>query len=389
MTFAVDRNIPLVEKAFGSLGNVTPLATPEIIQKNIRDADVLIVRSETKVDRSLLEDTRITFVGTVTIGTDHLDIDYLESRGIKYVSAPGCNANSVKEYLVAALLTLAREHNFTLKGKSIGVVGVGNVGSKVVSVAQALGMKVLQNDPPLARLTGEKRFLPLDDLMECDIITLHVPLTKSGHDPTFHLFRTERCRKLKHGTIFINTSRGAVMDSAALKEVIKSRRVSHAVVDVWENEPRIDKDLLGLVTLGTAHIAGYSLEGKVMGVRMIREAICRHFNLPVLWDPGPYMDPPAPDRFVVSNNSMADEEILHRVVRESYDIAYDDRQLRKISLNTESQSADYFMKLRSGYRMRREFSNMTVEIPEQHRNLQETFHLLGFKGHNMASRLKK
>ena len=272
MHVVVDNKNPHVEEAFRQFGTVQGCATREITKEVVREADAIIIRSETKVTKDLLEGSRVKFVGTATIGTDHVDLEYLHSQGIGFASAPGSNANSVAEYFVAAILTLADRKGFNLSGKTLGVVGVGNVGSKIVRNARALGMRVLQNDPPLARETGNPSFVPLDDFMEADIVTIHVPLTKAGTDPTFHLFGEERIRKMKAGAILINTSRGAVADGAALKRAVEAKHLGGVILDVWEGEPLVDVDLVKKIDIATPHIAGYSFDGKLAAVKMTYSA---------------------------------------------------------------------------------------------------------------------
>lgn len=379
MKFVVDKNIPLVEKAFGSLGDVIAVETSELTSETVCDADVLIVRSETQVNQSLLESSRVKFVGTATIGIDHIDIDYLIAKGIAFASAPGCNSNSVKEYIVSALLHLSTTKSFSLKGKTIGVVGVGNVGCKVVKVAETLGMTVLQNDPPRARNEGSAIFVPLDELMLADIITLHVPLTKFGADPTYHLFDEKRIRKIKSGAVFINTSRGAVVETAALKKAISDKRIASIIIDVWENEPEIDTELLSAVTIGTPHIAGYSLEGRTNAIGMIREAFCNHFQYESSWDPKGELGRPDITDIKVPDEILQTEEILHRLVKQCYNIAYDNEILSGMLTLPGMFAGEYFKKLRTGYRTRREFTNVTVHLPPQHESLEEIFTALGFK----------
>jgi len=223
---------------------------------------VLLVRSETKVDESLLRGNGVKFVGTATIGTDHVDVDYLGREGIAFASAPGCNSNAVVQYVFSALFTLAQRNGFKLKGKTLGVVGVGNIGSKIVRVGQKLGMNVLQNDPPRERISHDPEFRSLNELMISDFITIHVPYTKSGSDPTHHLFNGERLTAMRPGSLIVNTSRGAVVDNAALKAALTAGRPGAAVLDVWEGEPDIDIELLAKCAIGTQHIAGYSIDGR-------------------------------------------------------------------------------------------------------------------------------
>jgi erythronate-4-phosphate dehydrogenase len=304
----------------------------------------------------------VKFVGTATIGTDHVDLDYLKRRGIAFASAPGSNANSVAEYIVAALLVLARSLGFSLEGTALGVVGVGNVGSKVVQKAEVLGMHVLQNDPPLQRLTGEKRFLPLDDLMAADVVTLHVPLSRDGTDPTFHFYDETRIGRMKPGSILINTSRGAVVDTASLKRALRSGHLKAAVIDVWENEPDIDVDLLGMVTIGTSHIAGYSLDGKFNAVRMISDALGEHVGERKPW-PETLQLPPIVDLLSLSpERGWTREELLLHAVRPCYDIERDDRVLREILHLEEAVRPRLFRALRAEYPPRREFPATTIAM---------------------------
>ena len=379
MKFVVDKNIPLVEKVFGLLGEVTMINTGEFTNESVREADVLIVRSETKVNKSLLEGSRVKFVGTATIGMDHIDLDYLASEGIAFTSAPGCNSNSVKEYITSALLYLSNANGFSLQGKTIGVVGVGNVGSKVVNAAETLGMTVLQNDPPLARKTGEKKFVPIDELMSVDFLTLHVPLTRTGQDATYHLFDNDRFKKLRQGTIFINTSRGAVVETKSLKQAMTEKQLPFTVIDVWENEPNIDQEILSMVTIGTPHIAGYSIEGKINAVRMVREAFCKNFKIDSSWDPIKELSPPLVMDISVSSDPLSAEEILHQVIRQCYDITFDDKQLSGMLMIEDMERGKFFKNLRTGYRIRREFSNVTVHLSPRHASLREKFVALGFK----------
>ena len=263
MNIVADENIPYVAEAFRKLGDVFTYPGRRIDSRAVKDAGILLVRSITKVDEHLLHGSGVRLVATATIGYDHIDLDYLRSEGIELASAAGCNASSVAEYVVAALLILARRHKFSLSGKTIGVVGVGNVGSRVVEKARILGMDVLQNDPPLERKTGKACFRILDELLaRSDILTLHVPLTREGQDATYHMADEALFRKMKNGSFLINTSRGAVVDNTHLVTALKQKRLEGAVLDVWEREPEINEGLLRAVDIGTSHIAGYSLDGK-------------------------------------------------------------------------------------------------------------------------------
>ncbi|MEX2117011.1 MAG: 4-phosphoerythronate dehydrogenase [Bacteroidota bacterium] len=356
----VNRSTPFAAEVFAHLGEVIALESAEVTNKTVRDADILIVRSETKVDKTLLEGSRVRFVGTVTIGTDHIDRSYLNSKGITFASAPGSNANSVAEYVVAGLLTWVGRTGQSLKGKTIGIVGVGNVGSKVVNVVLALGMIPLLNDPPRARKESESSFLPLDELMNADFITLHVPLATSGDDATLHLFDKQQIGKMKRGSVLINTSRGAVVETAALQNALASTHLSTAILDVWEHEPVINKELLDRVMLGTPHIAGYSLDGKLNALKMVYEDVCNFLDVQPDWS----VDAGAPEgssRLQLPAH-LKNEMALAFAVRQAYDIELDDSLLREASAITDGRPGEHFMNLRAEYRIRREFGNFEVQL---------------------------
>jgi erythronate-4-phosphate dehydrogenase len=310
------------------------------------------------VDRSLLESSAVRFVGTLTIGTDHIDLEYLKSRNIGFASAPGSNANSVAEYVVAALLTWAEKDRIQLGEKSIGIVGVGNVGRIVAKYVAVLGMRVILNDPPLARVTGDPRYRPLDELMEADVVTLHVPLTRSGQDATVHLFGTDRIRAMKRGSVLINTSRGAVVDSNALLQALESKRISAAVLDVWENEPDIPVGLLERTFIGTPHISGYSLDGKLNATEAVYKEVCRYLGAEPSWKRAKSDDEPKEIRVTDSNV----QGILRDAVRQAYNIEMDDSALKEIAGFPREQQAKHFTKLRATYGVRREFAAYRVVL---------------------------
>ncbi|MEX2191084.1 MAG: 4-phosphoerythronate dehydrogenase [Bacteroidota bacterium] len=378
LTIVVDRAIPYVVVAFSQIGRVVALKSTEITRKALRKTDILIVRSETRVDKSLLEGSNIRFVGTVTIGTDHIDPDYLVSKGIAFASAPGSNANSVAEYVAAGLLTWTERTRQSLQGKTIGIVGVGNVGSKVLNVAQALGMTPLLNDPPLARRHVAGKFVPLDDLMDADFITLHVPLTRTGEDATVHLFDKKRIAGMKRGSVLINTSRGPVLETGALREALASSHLSAAILDVWEREPVIDMGLLEQVMLGTPHIAGYSLDGKLNALRMVYESVCRHLNILPSWT----VEAVAPgdlSHFRILAHLSDEQAIVGFAVRRAYDIELDDSLLRAALNISRDDLGEYFMRLRAEYRARREFFNYEIELDSVRRTSTGALGQLGFK----------
>ncbi len=378
----VNKHTPSVVQAFEKIGRVTALGTREITKDTVRDADILIVRSETKVNRDLLEGSHVKFVGTVTIGRDHVDEEYLAKKGITFVSAPGSNSNSVSEYITAALLELAYSRGFSLKEKTIGIVGVGNVGSKVWRKAEALGMKVLLNDPPLQREGSRYPLYSLDELMNADIVTLHVPLTRTGDDATYHLFDEKRIRKMKQGAILFNTSRGAVVETDALKRTLLDNHLTAAVLDVWEGEPNISASLLELVALGSPHIAGYSLDGKVNALRMNYEAVCRFLSIPIDSDINTLVPDPAQPEIKIGSVNLSIEQVLREIVKEYYDIRVDDQLLLQLVSLPEIEHGRYFQRLRAEYRIRREFFTSTVTLPNAAEEIADVLRLLGFKVKN-------
>ena len=364
MKIVADSNIPYVQEAFAALGDITLAPGRQLTAAHVRDADLLLIRSVTPVNAALLDGSRVKFVATATIGFDHVDVAELAVRGIGFATAAGSNANSVAEYITAALLELAHQKNFRLGDQTLGVIGVGNVGRQVVRYARALGLRVLPNDPPRQRAETLPDFVSLEEVCaEADIITCHVPLTTTGPDATVHLLDPDR---LVRRPILINSARGAVLDNAALV----SAKLAGIVLDVWENEPHIRPDLLDRVDLGTPHIAGHSFDGKVNGTRMIYEAACRHLGAPATWQP---VLPPAPvPRLVVTLGAREEEEdVLRRIIRKVYSITADDARLRA--------GFQEFEKLRTTYPVRREFFNTELVAPHVSAGLREKFVALGFR----------
>ncbi|MDL1893588.1 4-phosphoerythronate dehydrogenase [Sphingobacteriales bacterium CHB3] len=358
MLIVVDAKLPHASTAFGRFGDVRILPTKQISGQTIADADAVLVRSETKVNGDLLDGTKVRFVGTATIGTDHVDLDYLRKHNIAFASCPGSNANSVAEYVLAALLETSFKLGFALTGKTLGVVGHGNTGSRVAKKAEAIGMRVLLNDPPLARATGDARYLPLDALMGADFVSLHVPLTTSGDDPTYHLFDEQRLSAMKVGSILINSSRGAVVDTPSLKKKIRDQHVRACVLDVWENEPDIDVEMLQSALIGTPHIAGYSHDGKVNATRMLQQALGEFLHQQVA--DGRVEDTRDLKEILLSQTDLPYEAMLRYAVRECYNIEEDDKRLRQLASFAPELRADYFRQLRANYPIRKEFHNYAV-----------------------------
>lgn len=371
--------MPYAEEAFRTLGEVKVLAPREITPERAHDVDLLAVRSTTRVNRTLLAGSRVRFVGTATIGIDHLDTAYLEKEGIAWCSAAGCNANSVSEYFVTALLCLGRRHGLALAGKTVGVIGVGNVGSLVVRKAEALGLRVLQNDPPRRDTTGDPIFRPLDEVLaDADIVTLHVPVTKAGAYPTARMADRRFFERMKPGGVFVNAARGGVMDSDALLSALDKGMVSRAVLDTWEGEPVFRPDVLAKADLGTPHIAGHSFEGKVMGTVMVYREACRFLGLEPTWTPDGLLPPPLVPEIRMAALDRAEEALLDEIVRQVYDIEADDRRLREIAGRDPRERAEGFEQQRQTYPIRREFRFTRVVLPSSAPSLEGKLRGLGF-----------
>jgi len=373
LKIVADENIILASEAFSSLGNVFLLPGRKITNKEVIDADILLVRSVTKVDKNLLNNSKVKFVGTATIGRDHIDQEYLTSQGIFFTDAAGCNADAVAEYVFTSLFEIASEKQFILSEKSIGIIGVGNIGGRVSKLASSLGMKILKNDPPLKRLTKREDYIEVDEILECDIITLHVPLNMDGNDKTFHLFDHQKLEKLKEDTILINASRGAVINNKALLE-IKNKNNLYTVLDVWENEPNINNDLLQKTNIATPHIAGYSYEGKVNGTVMLYHALCNFLNEKQEWKP---VFPKVTEK-TIKVNFQDETNSLQKLFSVIYRIKNDDKQLRNILGMLENERGKYFDKLRKNYQLRREFSNYFLELKNSNPLIQSFLKTFGF-----------
>jgi erythronate-4-phosphate dehydrogenase len=379
MKIVADGNIPFVQRCFEHLGEVQVVPGRQITPARVADADVLLVRSVTTVDRGLLQESRVRFVATATIGVEHVDVEYLRERGIGFASAPGSNATSVAEYVVAALLFVGHKHRITLEGRSIGIVGVGNVGGRVAARCRALGMRVVLNDPPLARATGDPSYRPLDEVTQCDFVTFHTPLTLEGPDRTFHLADQAFFDRLRPGTVFLNTSRGAVHESQALKAAMDRGLLRAVVLDVWENEPRIDPELLRRVDLSTPHIAGYSLDGKIGGLIMVYEAVCRFLGVQPIHQAAEFLPGPAVPFVEIDRADLPEQEMISRTVEQVYAIGRDDFNTREILMVPAETRGAFFDDLRKNYPVRREFHNTTVLLDDPNGPLAKKLAGIGFQ----------
>lgn len=369
MKILVDENIPAAQACFGQLGEVVRMPGRHLAAADVRDADALIVRSITRVTPALLSGSKVRFVGTATIGVDHIDLDYLRSSGIAFASAPGCNAQSVAEYVMTALLELEASRGLNLRAKSVGIFGLGNVGSRLKTLCEAFGLQVLACDPPL-QAQGVGGLVSADEVWQADIVSFHVPLLKGGFHPTYHLANEQRLRTLKPDAVLINTARGDVVDNCALSRVLQDRPDLSVVLDVWENEPLIDVDLACQVNIATPHIAGYSHDGKVRGTWMIYRALCEFLQLPVTVSEAELI--PASLQRVLDLQAMPNPAALtaRDLVRQTYPILEDDQALRASLLQGPEQRALAFDGLRKHYPVRREFASVLLQGLEQVSQLQ-------------------
>lgn len=356
----VDANVPHAEAAFGAFGRVRLAPGQAITAEAVAAADVLLVRSVTRVDEALLAGSPVRFVGSATIGTDHVDLDYLRSRGIPFAHAPGSNAPSVVEYVLAALLAVYTEADAALRDETVGVVGCGHVGGALAARLRALGVRVLRNDPPLADAADADGrphdFDPLATVLaESDVVTLHPPLTRSGPHPTHHLIGPAELTAMRPHALLVNAARGAVVDNVALREALREAlgagRIGGAVLDVWENEPTPDPDLLRLAAIATPHIAGYSFDGKVTGTAMLYDALADWLGVPATWDAErvladesaslPPLDPPDP--------ALPETAYLAALARQAYDVRADDARMRGLLSLPASERGAAFHHLRKTY----------------------------------------
>ena len=346
MKIVIDKYIPYMQNVLEPYAEVCYVAGDAITASHLRDADALLIRTRTKVNAALLDGTRVNFVGTATVGIDHIDTDYCAQRGITVANAAGCNAAGVMQYMVAALLTMSEFKKRPLHTMTMGIVGVGNVGKLVAKAGQVLGMKVLLNDPPRALREGAVGFTELDNLLTtADAVTIHVPLTPDtramGNDYFF--------RKMKKDAWFFNTSRGEVADEKALMNHAREQ-LGAVVQDVWQHEPDINKQLLAMTNIATPHIAGYSIQGKKNATRMIIQAVAQFFSWEELFnfEPDVTISPvPLP---------LSKQDDIYSVVKKTYCITDDDRRLR--------EQPEHFEQLRTNYVLRNEFSGYDINTYE-------------------------
>ena len=367
----IDDKIPYIRGAFESVAEVIYLPGSKTTLEITADADAIVTRTRTICNEKLLASSSVKFIATATIGYDHIDTDYCDSVGIRWTNAPGCNSKSVEQYIASTIMVLAERKGWNLNEKTIGVVGVGNVGSKVARICEIFGMKVLLNDPPRERAEGSEKFVSLETIQnEADVIALHVPLNMKGEDATYHLGNESFLKALKKKPVLINSCRGEVTETAAVKSALKSGQISAFVCDCWENEPDLDLELLSLTEIATPHIAGYSKDGKATGTLMSVQAISKYFGLGLEnWQPTGIEEPNEP-AFELDGAGLTEQQILSKAILHTYDIRNDDRDFR----NNVAQ----FEQLRGDYPTRREFPAFTIKAKNIEEKSIEKLKQIGF-----------
>lgn len=378
MKIVADDQILFAREAFSTIGDVLLVAGHEISPAQVANADVLLVRSVTTVDSELLAESSVQFVGSATSGVEHMDINYLEDRGIGFASAVGGNANAVAEYVLSAIFALLEKQTTTLSGQTAAIIGCGRIGCRVLDKLNTMGVDCVINDPPLKTKTGDRRYLTMDVVLSADIITVHVPLTRNGAYPTYHLVDEEFLARIKPNAILINTARGAVVDDEALKVALGKKDKPAVVLDVWNHEPKINADLLKNIEIGTPHIAGYSFDGKLRATEIIYTSMCEFFNIRPLWNSNRYLSKHAANDFKISC-SFTDDEIIQMAVLATYDVRGDAESLKQMLRLPHYKRGHYFEDLRTEYPLRREFHSTLICLPSNKRRVARKLRRLGFR----------
>jgi erythronate-4-phosphate dehydrogenase len=372
MKVIIDNKIPYIKGALEPFAEVVYLPGKETTPEVVSDADAIITRTRTKCNEHLLAGSSVKMIATATIGYDHIDTGYCEKAGIEWTNAPGCNSWSVAQYIMAALHALATEKKLQLSELTIGVIGAGNVGSKVARFCKVIGMNVLVNDPPRQRKEGDTGFVSLNEIQQkADIITVHTPLTNDGVDKTYHLIDESFIEACENDIFLINSARGEIMDTQAVLVALKFGKIKEAIIDCWENEPSIDYDLLDHTFISTPHIAGYSRDGKAKGTSMSIRAISRKFNLGI--DDWECKNVEMPEETIIhlDGTGKSDQEIIAEAVLKTYPIMEDNNRLKFSPITFEKQRGDY--------PVRREFPIYGIVAQGISRKVWEVLNDLGFK----------
>jgi len=371
MKIIIDEKIPFIKGVLEPYSDVLYLPAADITAKEVSNADGLIIRTRTNVNEELIGNSSVRFVATATIGYDHIDTEYCDDHNIFWTNSPACNSGSVMQYIAACLASLAQENKIRLSQKTLGIVGVGNIGKKVAKLAEILGMKVLLNDPPRQNAEGKNIFCSLDAILQkSDIISLHVPLVEVAEYYTENLVDTLFLEKMKNDAILINTSRGEVVSNKALKQALKTKRIGGAILDVWEKEPDIDPELATILHIATPHIAGYSLDGKSNATAMVVQSASEYFGFPLeTWKPQ-NLELPQNQDFELDCSNKTPEEFVFNAILHTYNIRSESERF----LKDLSQFENY----RNNYPLRREFGAYKVHLKNSSEEMIEKVKELGF-----------
>ena len=376
MKIVADKAIPHARRFFSTLGDLILLDAGDITPASIRDADCLVVRSVTRVDHTLLSGSRARCIASASSGTDHVDLDYLDSRDIPLFDAKGCNANSVAEYVLSCLFVLSEQYGMEPEGKTAGIIGCGHVGARLRDLLRVIGIETRVYDPFIRDEHNSYPFRDLDRALSSDIISLHVPFTTKGEYPTAQMVGREFLGRLKRDVIFINTARGGVVNEQALIDFARENRASRLALDVWDNEPDINIELLNMSALATPHVAGYSARAKLNATRMVYEQLCAWAGAPAaaaedMVFPGEKME------FNLSGFGNPVEAVRLAALA-CYDVRTDCAAFREMESVDADNRSDFFTSARTGYSYRREFSDLRVVLPGNDGDIRDKLSGLGF-----------
>jgi len=371
-----DENIPLLDEFFSEVGEIKKVPGRDIQPSDVEQADLLLVRSVTQVNEALLANSPVKFVGTCTIGTDHIDLDYLAQNKIQFASAPGCNSVAVVDYVLSVLSILVDERDLSFSDLTVAIIGVGNVGFKLRKRLESMGLKVLAVDPfKTEEEVGE--LVSFEEALQADVISLHTPLTTDGSHPTHHMINQAVLEKMKDDVCLINSCRGSVINNDDLKAHLLNNQDVQAVLDVWEKEPEVDLELMQLCKISTPHIAGYSLDGKMNGTYMVYQACCQALGLPERRQLGQFLPVPG-IKEIRFDSSVPHNQALRTAIRAAYEVRVDDGVMRSAMLRTDSLRKT-FDQLRRNYPLRRDIPTLKVEVPSKSRDLIKLLESAGFK----------
>jgi erythronate-4-phosphate dehydrogenase len=387
-----DENIPLLEQFFSDFGEIRKVPGRSMTADDVKDADILLVRSVTNVNKALIANSPVKFIGTCTIGTDHIDLEYLDAinqqrkdegqQRIAFSSAPGCNAEAVVDYVLSAVSVLIDKRDQVFQDITVGIIGVGNVGLRLRQRLEAMGVTVLAVDPfKDEKEVGE--LTTLDEALKADVVSLHIPLTfeeTAGSHATYHLMNEQRLQQMKPDACLINSCRGSVLDNAAIKSHMAEHKEFEGIIDVWEGEPNLDLKLMNRCMLATPHIAGYSLDGKMRGTEQIYQACCHTFGLPIRHKLAQLLPEPS-IKNIKFGDSVPVHQALRTAIRAGYEIRVDDGIMRSTLLRTEGEPEAMKAKfdlLRKNYPLRRDIPTIRIEVPGKRQDLQQALEAAGF-----------